>query len=262
MINADDRHAGEFLEVSPEKRITFGIESNSANLQTTNYNLLTSSSEFTISGVEFKIQLIGKFNIYNELAAIATVTQLGLTLEDCSQALQKIKPPAGRIEVINEGQNFGVIVDYAPEPNALAATYEALKIFKSNQLIHVLGSAGGGRDKSRRGVLGQMAGKTADIVIVTNEDPYDEDPGSIISEVAVGAIESGKKENENLFKILDRREAIKKAFQLAKPQDLVLLTGKGSEQAIVVAGGKKIAWDERKVAREELQKLSLTQPHQ
>jgi UDP-N-acetylmuramoyl-L-alanyl-D-glutamate--2,6-diaminopimelate ligase len=245
VINTDDLYAVEFLEASPKKKITYSIKSASVDLQAT-------GSKFTVSGVVFTTKLIGKFNVYNMLASIATVTQLGLTLEDCLKALKNIKPPAGRLERIDEGQNFIVIVDYAPEPHALEATYEALNILKHTRLIHVLGSTGGGRDKSRRQILGQMAGKTADIVIVTNEDPYDEDPVQIINEVAAGAIAVGKKENENLFKILDRRLAIKKAFMFARAGDMVLLTGKGSEQVIAVEGGKKVSWDERSVAREEL----------
>ena len=100
-----------------------------------------------------------------------------------------------------------------------------------------------------------MAGKTADIVVVTNEDPYDDDPQEIIDDVAKGALEAGKILGRNLFKILDRRAAIHKALTLAQPGDLVLLTGKGAEQAMVVAGGKKIKWDEREVVREELGKI-------
>jgi len=255
IINKDDKYASEFLDASPIRKITYSLESKSADLLATNYKLQASGSEFIISGINFKTRLLGKFNLYNCLAAIATVTQLGLVLEDCLKALKKIKPPAGRLESIDEGQNFAVVVDYAPEPYALAATYDALNILKYNRLIHILGSTGGGRDKSRRTVLGQMAGKTAEIVIVANEDPYDEDPAEIINAVAAGAKNAGKKEKENLFKIPDRRQAIKKAFMLASAGDLVLLTGKGSEQAIVVKGGKKIPWDERGVAREELRLL-------
>ena len=118
--------------------------------------------------------------------------------------------------------------------------------------MQMLGSAGGGRDVARRSKLGEIAGKKADFVIVTNEDPYDEDPQVIINQVFAGAEHQEKKNNENLFKILDRRYAIKKALKLASKDDIVLITGKGSEQAICVAGGRKIKWDDREVVREEL----------
>ncbi|EKD32822.1 MAG: hypothetical protein ACD_76C00142G0011 [uncultured bacterium] len=123
-------------------------------------------------------------------------------------------------------------------------------------MIHVLGSAGGGRDSARREVLGRMAGAKADVVIVTNEDPYDEDPAKIIDEVSAGAVAVGKREGAGLFKILDRKQAIARAFALAKEGDLVVITGKGCEQAIVVGGRKKIKWDDRVVARELLKNLN------
>ena len=102
--------------------------------------------------------------------------------------------------------------------------------------------------------MGQLAGINADIVIVTNEDPYDDDPRVIIEQVAMGAEKAGKKENKDLFKIDDRREAIKKALELANTGDIVLITGKGSEQAMVVANGEKISWDDRAVVRGILNK--------
>ncbi len=122
-------------------------------------------------------------------------------------------------------------------------------------MIHILGSAGGGRDRKRRPILGKLVGSMADIVIVTNEDPYDDDPWEIIQAVAEGARSAGKNDNSDLFCILDRREAIQKALLLAEPKDLIVITGKGAEQAIVVKGGKKLSWDDRVVIREELKKL-------
>jgi UDP-N-acetylmuramoyl-L-alanyl-D-glutamate--2,6-diaminopimelate ligase len=121
-----------------------------------------------------------------------------------------------------------------------------------------LGSCGGGRDVARRPILGKMAGETADLVIITNEDPYDDDPQMIIDNVAQGALETGKELNKDLFKYLDRRKAINKALSEAKEDDLVLITGKGSEQFICVANEKKIPWDDRTVVKEELKNLNLS----
>ena len=146
-----------------------------------------------------------------------------------------------------------MIVDYAFEPKAVLALYETAALISRQKIIHVLGSAGGGRDKARRPILGKIAGEKADYVIVANEDPYDEDPQAIIDEVAEGAVSAGKVLDQNLFKILDRRQAIAKALSLAQAGDLVLVTGKGSEQAIAVGGGKLAPWDDRQVVREELQ---------
>jgi len=127
---------------------------------------------------------------------------------------------------------------------------------EGNKVIHVLGSCGGGRDVARRSILGAMAGKNADYVIVANEDPYDDDPMEIINNVADGAIKEGKILDKNLFKILDRREAINKALTLAQENDIVLITGKGSEQVMCLEDGKKTPWDDRMVVKEELKNIN------
>jgi len=132
--------------------------------------------------------------------------------------------------------------------------YEAIKLFPHRKIVHVLGACGGGRDAARRPIFGKMVSEKADVVIVTNEDPYDDDPQEIINQVASGAREAGKIENQNLFCILDRGEAIHKAINLAEPGDLVLITGKGSEPVMAVADGKTIPWDDREVARSALRK--------
>ncbi len=161
----------------------------------------------------------------------------------------------GRLERINEGQNFTVIVDYAFEPVAVAKLYETIRVLEPKNIIHVLGSTGGGRDVARRGKLGRIAGELAQYVIITNEDPYDDDPMVIISAVADGAREKGKIEAKDLFLIMDRGEAIKKAIDLATENDVVLITGKGSEQAIVGKDGVLMPWDDRVNVRKALQVL-------
>ena len=161
----------------------------------------------------------------------------------------------GRWEKIEAGQHFTVVVDYAFEPQALTNLYQVVKQQKPKRIINVLGATGGGRDVWRRSVLGKLAGSQADLVIVTNEDPYDDDPQQIIDQVAAGVLAAGKKLEQNLFKILDRRQAIAKALALAQPGDLVLITGKGSEQAIAGPHGQLFPWDDREVVREELHKL-------
>jgi UDP-N-acetylmuramoyl-L-alanyl-D-glutamate--2,6-diaminopimelate ligase len=150
------------------------------------------------------------------------------------------------------GQPFRVIIDYAPEPESLRQLYGALRLSSRRRLIHVLGSCGGGRDIARRPLLGQMSAHEADIVIVTNEDPYDDDPVEIIKQVAAGAQASGKTVGKDLFLVDDRQEAIALAIRLAEPGDVVLLTGKGSEPWICVADGKKLPWNERAAAETAL----------
>lgn len=257
--NIDDKHGNDFLNFKVDKKIGYSLNKNvnNAGLEkviATDVRVYSNGSLFNVDNDEVKINLLGDFNVYNTLAGIAVAKSLGFKVSEIKKSLLKIKGIEGRMEIIDEGQDFDVIVDYAPEPASLKQAYNTiLKIKTENaKLIHVLGSCGGGRDVARRPVLGSMAGNSADYVIVTNEDPYDDDPMSIINDVASGAIRAGKALDKDLFKILDRREAIKKAFALAGKNDLVLLTGKGSEQAMCVADGKKIPWDERVVAREEL----------
>ena len=148
-------------------------------------------------------------------------------------------------------RNPTIIVDYAHTPEQLEAVY---KTFKTQPLICVLGSCGGGRDKWKRPVLGKIAGQYCKKIIITNEDPYDENPFSIMDEIEKGfsQIRNPKSEIRNYEKILDRKEAIKKAIDLAKPGDVVMITGKGSEPWMCVANGKKIPWDDRQIARDAL----------
>ncbi|MCL5436235.1 MAG: UDP-N-acetylmuramyl-tripeptide synthetase [Patescibacteria group bacterium] len=261
VANGADKHSADFLDFSVDKKITFSASRDFArrpgpdDFLAENVQLRSEGTSFNLQGQAFKLPLLGAFNLENALAAIATVAAFGVDFASSARALSHIRSIPGRLENIDCGQNFSVIVDYAPEPNALAATYQALRLLPRKRLIHILGSTGGGRDTARRAVLGEMAGKTADIVIVTNEDPYDDGPMAIISDVARGAEKAGKQLGSNLFKILDRQDAIKKALALAGVGDMVLITGKGSEQAMVVSRNKKIPWDDRAVVREELIRL-------
>lgn len=253
VVNLDDEHAKYFSSFSADKKLGYGIKKQGA-VSAGNVESGLVGSRFTVNGVTFEINLPGQFNIYNCLAAAAVGLSQGLDLSIISGALRKVEGVPGRMEFINEGQNFKILVDYAPEPASMGKMYETVCgsgfVAGDGKIIHVLGSAGGGRDKSRRPVLGKIAAGNADIIIVTNEDPYDEDPQEIINQVAAGA--EIKKEGVDLFKILDRGEAIKKALSLAGEGDLVIITGKGSEQAICVADDKKIPWDDRKKVREIL----------
>jgi UDP-N-acetylmuramoyl-L-alanyl-D-glutamate--2,6-diaminopimelate ligase len=209
-------------------------------------------SSFTIHGSSVRLKLLGAVNVENALAAIAAIAKLDIPLSTAIRALEKVEGVPGRLEFVQR-EPFGVLVDYAPEPASLEKLYDFLKTLPFARIIHVLGSTGGGRDVARRPVLGGLAGKRADIVIVTNEDPYDDDPMRIIEDVARGAEKAGKRLGKDLFTILDRREALAKAVGFAQQGDLVVVTGKGAEQAMVVRGRKKIRWDDRTVLHELLQ---------
>ncbi len=214
--------------------------------------LSAKGTTLAIDGQSVNLKLLGDFNAANALAAAAVGLNQGLSLEQIKNGLEEVRNLAGKVELIDAGQDFTVIVDYSFEPRAIEKTYQVISLIPHNRIIHLLGSAGGGRDKARRPILGRFAAEHADLVIITDEDPYDEDPSSIINQVASGAEMAGKIIGQDLFKILDRREAIKKSLELAKKGDLVLLTGKGAEQFICLARGKKMAWDDRTIVREEL----------
>jgi len=263
IINADDENAEYFLSFAAEQKTVYST--NPANLVggagmgeiiADDLEVSKTGSNFTIFGTDFELNLPGIFNVYNALAAVATVNALGVPLDKCAEALKKINGVPGRMEKIDEGQGFTVMVDYAPEVASVEQLYEAAQDMPHERIIHVLGSCGGGRDKDRQPKLGRIAGENADVVFVTNEDPYDDDPMSIIDAVAGGAVEAGKKDGENLFRILDRKKAIEQAIGMAEMGDLVLITGKGCEQAMCVAGGRKIEWDDREVAREALREMN------
>lgn len=271
VVNLMDEHAGYFLSFQSGEPWGFGYEEEREErgewemeegkkkpvrtIWAEHVQFEKTGTKFEIHSVKFNFKPIGRFYFENVLAAITTCRVLGLSLEQIRDAVERLEPIPGRLEVVDEGQPFSVIVDYAPEPASLSAIYEALKLIGYNRLIHVLGSTGGGRDIARRAILGQMSATNADIMIVTNEDPYEDEPMEIINNIADAAVKAGKQDNVNLFRILDRQEAINKAIAIAQPGDLVLLTGKGNEPVMAVAGGKKIPWDDRVAARQALHKL-------
>ena len=271
IVNGDDEYAPYYLSFWAEKRIAYidlnlrqerewldGEEATKFLPRIVKFEKLFSGAEgsdFIYEDYRYHLALLGSYNIINSVAALSIARELEVDSQALVESLTKIQSLPGKMEKIEEKQKFTVMVDYAFEPKAMASLYDNLQLIPHNRLIHVFGSCGGGRDIARRSILGSMAGSRADIVIITDEDPYDDDPQEIIDQVAAGAENEGKTLNVNLFKILDRREAIKKALILAKPGDLLLITGKGAEQFICVANNRKIAWDDREVIREELKKI-------
>jgi len=254
VINLDDKHAEYFLQFGAEK--VYGYTTQGASfekgelVEAKGTEVSISGLSFSVNGTQFTLPLQGEFNISNALAAITTASAHGVSLKDSKEALSKMELVPGRMEEIISSP-FRVLVDYAFTPAALEKVYLTLRKNMEGKLICVLGAAGGGRDKWKRPVLGRIAGANCEKVIVTNEDPYGEDPEEIVQQVAGGV--SGK-----ATITLDRRKAIAQALSLASPKDIVVITGKGSEDSIAQAG-KKIPWDDREVVREEYSKLD-TQP--
>jgi UDP-N-acetylmuramoyl-L-alanyl-D-glutamate--2,6-diaminopimelate ligase len=198
-----------------------------------------------------RLPLVGAFNVDNSLCAAGIALSLGLSLETVVDGLASAPAPPGRMVSIDEGQPFSVIVDYAHTPESLSKVLLLLRSLRPDgRLIVVFGSAGD-RDPTKRPIQGDAAGRYADHVIVTSEDPRTEDPDAIIAEIAVGARRSGRREGVDLDLIPDRRDAIARALRIARAGDTILLAGKGHEGSIIV-GHDKHPWDEEQVAREEL----------
>ena len=223
------------------------------------FNIKTypNKTEFDFNGEKLEMSLIGEFNVYNAGAAICVALSQNIPMEKIQKALAEAKPAPGRMEIIDVGQNFTAVVDYSYELVSFENALKTMKIFNPNKIITVVGPTGGGRDKWRRPKMGEIADKYADIVFITTDDPYDENPEKIIDEVLAGAL---KNENrvlgKNIFRIIERREAIKKAVELAQAGDVILFAGKGGEKWMNIAGNKKIPWDESEIVREEIKNLT------
>lgn len=254
IVNADVKQAGEFLLDRFDRYWTFGVQAGDQHhVQVGEVTQTKNGLTFSLRAQDVNVEVFGAYNAINIAAAAACFAAMEIPEEQYIEAIKKMRPVPGRIEIIEEAKakGFLAIVDYAFEPVAIEALYDAVRLMEPKRIIHVFGSTGGGRDVSRRFSVGKFVGAHADIAIVTDEDPYDDDPQHIIDDVASAVIEAGKVEGENVFKVLDRRKAIVKAVQLAQPGDMLLVTGKGSEQAMVVKG-ELVPWDDREEVRKAL----------
>lgn len=200
-----------------------------------------------VQKMKIKTKLLGEFNLENIAATIAFARSRNIDWETIRSAIENFDGVPGRLEFVQKIP-FSVIIDYAHTPDSLEKVYKTLKAksykLKASKLICVLGSAGGGRDVWKRPVMGEIAAKYCDQIILTNEDPFDEDPAEIINQIESGIPPEQRKKSQ---KIIDRKAAIKKAIQSAKKGDTVIITGKGSEPYLRSAGGKKIPWNEREI---------------
>ncbi len=260
IVNLNDQHAEEFAHVAVDRVIGFGHDDRKLedvhvgkSYIATNVNMSLAGTAAELEGSHLKTPLAGPFYLENVLAAVTTVASLGYKLDDILKATMKLEEVPGRLETFKH-KGATIIVDYAYEPYALEALYKTVKLFSPKRIIHITGSAGGGRDVARRSVIGQMAAEHDDVVIVTNEDPYDEDPMMIIDDVANSAKENGKVDGKDLFRVLDRKEAIELAIKMAGDGDVVLVTGKGSEPVMAVANGRKVPSDDREFVKEIIKK--------
>ena len=252
IANKDSEHADYYLNFKADKKITYAIN-NKADYVAGNIRESNTGVDFELAKVPFKIDILGKFNIYNALPAIIISHLFGISDQLIAKGLKELKIIPGRMEKIDEGQNFTVLVDYAHEKESITNVLQTANNMKASgaRTIILLGAEGGGRDKAKRPIMGELAAKMADYVIVSNVDPYEDDPKQILEDIATSCEKFGKIRGQNLFVIEDRQQGIRKSIQLAKNNDVVLITGKGAEQSIII-GGKVSAWDDRKIVRKEL----------
>jgi UDP-N-acetylmuramoyl-L-alanyl-D-glutamate--2,6-diaminopimelate ligase len=253
VLNADDPTVGYFRDRARDKVITYGID-NSADLRAGDLQADASGTRFHLESPrwhgEVRIGLPGRFNVSNALAALGAIEALGLDVHHASLALADTAGVPGRMQRVDAGQPFTVIVDYAHTTDSLRKVLEILRPLATGRLIVVFGSAGE-RDPTKRAPMGRVAAELADLVVVTDEDPRLEDPRAINAEIAEGARSGGSREGETLWVVDDRRDAIHRAIGLAREGDAVLLAGKGHERSIVY-GTEQRPWDEAGAAREAL----------
>lgn len=240
IANADDKESARYLALPVESRIAFSLQKHEP------WHAAQDGGAFTYEGRTISVPQPGEFSLRNALAAAEVAYAFGADLSAIEKGLASVTRIPGRAERVDEGQSFTVVVDYAHTPDSLQALLRSYP----GRKICLLGSAGGGRDTWKRPVMGKTAEENAEIVILTNDDPYDEDPQKIVDEIA-----SGMHQKPEI--ILDRRLAIRRALELAHSGDVVLITGKGIDP-IYGKGGEKIPWNDVTVAREEI-KLRLSQ---
>lgn len=236
IINADDPSA-RYFKKDIKKYITYGI--NKGDLRAKEVKLYPDGVEFISSdGLKIRTNIAGQFNVLNALACVAVGRELGLNDKEIREGILSLKEVEGRMVKIDEGQNFTAIMDFAHTPDAFLKLLPDMKKATENRLIVVFGSAGGRRDPSKREPMGKIAGEYADIVILTEEDDRDTPGEEILEMIAKGARESGKKDGEDLIKILNRPKAILEACKMAKKGDTILFLGKGNEKTIERADGE------------------------
>lgn len=254
VANIDNKYAKDYMAFKADNKITFGTGQSDYRLL--NVKDTPSGISFDINKDDYRVRILGKINSINAAGAIAAASALGISKSSIQKALSKLPTIPGRMEVIEGKQLFTVIVDYAHEQASMTALMDSARDIKPKgaKIITLLGAEGGGRDKAKRPEMGAICAKGSDIIILSNVDPYEDDPITILDGIARGALSTGAEKDKSMFIIPDRRAGIRKALELAGAGDLVLITGKGAEQSMEI-GGKSIAWDDRKVAREELNKL-------
>lgn len=252
VLNADDPASGYFKKQTSAQIITYGIE-NDADVRAENIRVTSTGTQFKV--VTFRgeqtvsTKLIGKFNVYNALGAIAAALLENIPLERILQSLSKIESVQGRMEVVDAGQPFLVLVDYAHTPDGLENALSTISEFAEGQIISVFG-CGGDRDRTKRPLMGEIAARYSDYVFVTSDNPRSENPESILDDIEPGLHRAGLTADQ-YEKISDREAAIEKAIHKAGPKDVILIAGKGHETYQIINGTTR-HFDDREEARQAI----------
>jgi UDP-N-acetylmuramoyl-L-alanyl-D-glutamate--2,6-diaminopimelate ligase len=253
VLNADDPNSGAMREATCARVLTYGLECQ-ADLSAADVRLSPAGTTFVLlpEEVPIRTRLVGRFNVSNWLAAYAAGTYFGAAPRDLVQAALDQPPVAGRMNLVEQGQPFAVVVDFAHTPQALAKALGTVRSLVSGRILLAFGLAGG-RDFANRPVMGALAAHESDFFAITMDDPGTEDPAAIAEEIAAGARSAGA---AHFTVELDRRAAIRVLFDRAQPGDAVLLAGKGHEQRMVV-GDQRRPWNDARVAAEVLAELGF-----
>ena len=250
VVNIDDEAGKTMLEHAKCRHLTYGMEHQAA-LQATNVEVLASGANFTLTEdflgeMALKLHITGIFNVYNVMAAVGAAIAEKIDPAVIKNALTNFTSVPGRFELVKAGQDFSIIVDYAHTPDGVENVLNTARRIARKKIIAVFG-CGGDRDRTKRPIMGRLAAKLADVVIATSDNPRSEDPAFILSEVEAGVKETiGDKHHEC---IIDRREAIFRAVELAETDDIVIILGKGHEDYQILRD-KTIHFDDKEVARE------------
>jgi UDP-N-acetylmuramoyl-L-alanyl-D-glutamate--2,6-diaminopimelate ligase len=248
VLNADDPAHVRFMQATAVEVILYGIDK-AAHVSASDIRLNARGTTFhlhTFAGDALvQTNLLGKFNVYNTLGAIAATLAEGVPLASIIKSLERVPGVEGRVEPVDAGQEFAVLVDYAHTPDGLLNVLNTVNEFKRAKVITVFG-CGGDRDRTKRPIMGRIAAENSDYTIVTSDNPRSENPDAIIQEIEAGIIGAGVGATRYEL-ITDRRKAIHRAIELAGPEDVVLIAGKGHETYQLI-GGVTYEFDDRKVA--------------
>ncbi|EDL62461.1 UDP-N-acetylmuramoyl-L-alanyl-D-glutamate--2,6-diaminopimelate ligase, partial [Bacillus sp. SG-1] len=251
IINNDDPSAGFFIHSTAAHVVTYGV-SQDADFYAEDIELRHNGSSFTMvtpsERIKMDIQLAGRFNIYNVLAAAASANISGVPLKNIKAALQSINGVSGRFEQVEAGQDFSVIVDYAHTPDSLENVLKTIETITDENVIVVVG-CGGNRDRTKRPIMAEIACKYGDQVVFTSDNPRNEDPNAIIADMTTGL------KHTNYIVIIDRQEAINHAVSLAGKGDVVLIAGKGHETYQII-GDAVTSFDDREAAKAAIKRLN------